>query len=752
MNPKYIPETPPTTNHLSANALVLAISASLLGTSALAASTETDANSHPKEVTLKKITVQDKQNPDASPYANPSAPYKAETLASPKFTKPIAETPKAITVLTKESIDDSGVTSLTDVLRSQPGITLGTGEGGNAFGDRFIIRGFEARNDVFVDGMRDPGVTTRETFGIEQVEIAKGPSSSFAGRGTTGGAINLVTKKPVARSFTTLEAGFGTDSYQRYTLDTNQALTDQLAVRLNALYKDRDIPGRDVSGNDGVSQQRQGALFAVQYAPIEKLTINFDYFYQASDDVSDGGVPWNSVTGKPIGGSHFYGQLNRDFWETSSNLATLTLAYNISDAMHITNQTRHGKTTNDYVLTIPAYNATTGVATAPSQTRNQENFYTGNQTNLVWDVALGGLAHTFVLGVEFSKEDVENLPYNDSNRSPNVGDVNHPNNYAWTGALSPNINRFSKTKLQTRSLYALDTIEFNDDWEVFLGLRHDTFDYDIYSGPTNYENGTQRDDKESFVNGHAGVVYSPWDNGNVYLSYSTSSDPSGSQLDAGTNCAYGGICADAAGNIPKPEKNRIVELGTKWELMDGDMLLTGSIFEIKKEDVISTLGAGTNLEVTQVGELQVRGIEIGLTGNITEKLSAQSGVTWLDTEVTKSDNPIEVGKAFPNVAEKSAYAQLRYQLLDRFAIGGTITYTGEIHGGTPNEPANNNTLDSVMRYDLMAEYAITAALSARLNLLNATDATYYTALYRSGTPFTYIGEARSGMLTLEYKM
>lgn len=730
-------------NNLASNALVLAISASLLsGMTAPTAAADTGSNQ--EEVTLRKVSVQDKSEPDSSPYANPKAPYKAEMLASPKYTKPIAETPKTITVLTKETIDDSGVTSLSDVLRSQPGITLGTGEGGNAFGDRFIIRGFEARNDVFLDGMRDPGVTTRETFNAEQVEIAKGPSSSFAGRGTTGGAINIVSKKPTQRDFTNIEAGFGTDSYQRYTVDTNQALTDQLGVRLNALYKDRDVPGRD-----GVSQQRQGALLAVQYEPIEKLTINADYFYQASDDMPDGGVPWNRVAEKPVGGSHFYGQLNRDFWETSSNLATLTANYDFSDALRLTNQSRHGKTTNKYVLTIPAYNATTGATTAPSQSRNQENIYTGNQTNLVWDVALGGFAHTFVLGAEFSKEDVENQPYIDSDRSPNVGNVNDPNNYKWTGTLSPNPDRFSETNLRTRSIYALDTVELNDDWEVFLGLRHDTFDYKIYSGPTNYEDGVERKYDESFVNGHAGLVYSPWQDGNVYLSYSTSSDPSGAQLDSGTNCAYGGICASASGDIPKPEKNRIVELGTKWELMNSDMLLTAAVFDVKKENVISTNGSGA---VTQVGELQVRGLEVGVTGNITEKLSTQSGITWLDTEVTASDIPAEVGEAFPNVAEKSAYAQLRYQLFDRFAIGGTITYTGEIHGGTPNEPANNNTLDSVVRYDLMAEYAITEALSARFNVLNATDETYYTALYRSGSPFTYIGEARSGTLTFEYKM
>ena len=114
--------------------------------------------------------------------------------ASGKFPEPILNTPKSITVLTKEVLADQNSTTLKPAVLSTAGVTLGTGEGGNAFGDRFFIRGFDARNDVFLDGVRDAGVSVRENFFTEQVEILRGPGSSFAGRGTTGGAINIVTK------------------------------------------------------------------------------------------------------------------------------------------------------------------------------------------------------------------------------------------------------------------------------------------------------------------------------------------------------------------------------------------------------------------------------------------------------------------------------------------------------------------------------------------------------------------------------
>ena len=143
-----------------------------------------------EEVTLETIKVKDRTI-DTNPYAQEGAPYKARVSGDARNTRPLAETPRNISVLTRTQIEDSGFTDLRQILDAQPGITLGTGENGNAFGDRYIIRGQEARSDVFVDGLRDPGMTIRESFATEQVEISKGPSSSFAGRGTAGGAINI---------------------------------------------------------------------------------------------------------------------------------------------------------------------------------------------------------------------------------------------------------------------------------------------------------------------------------------------------------------------------------------------------------------------------------------------------------------------------------------------------------------------------------------------------------------------------------
>src|SRR5690606_2582937 len=155
-----------------------------------------------------------------------------------------------------------------------PGIALGTGESGNAFGDGYLIRGQEARSDVFVDGLRDPGMTTRESFAIEQVEITKGPNSSFAGRGSAGGAVNAITKQATHDySFTRISGGLGTDSHRRLAVDANKAFNETFALRANGLLSSEDVPGRSPS-----ERQRNGLALSGLWALNEDLSVTLDYY------------------------------------------------------------------------------------------------------------------------------------------------------------------------------------------------------------------------------------------------------------------------------------------------------------------------------------------------------------------------------------------------------------------------------------------------------------------------------------------
>ena len=226
---------------------------------------------------------------DRDPYANPEAPYMATRVqASSNFPEPILNTPKSITVLTKDVLEDENATTLKQAILSTAGVTLGTGEGGNAFGDRFFIRGFDARNDIFIDGVRDPGVSVRENFFTEQVEILRGPGSSFAGRGTTGGAINIVTKQATTEgSFYNMDTTFGTDKTKRVVLDVNQVISPTFAVRAGGLFQDAGVAGRDF-----VSDDRGGGFVAAKWTPTDAVKITAGYIHTDLHGLPDFGVPY----------------------------------------------------------------------------------------------------------------------------------------------------------------------------------------------------------------------------------------------------------------------------------------------------------------------------------------------------------------------------------------------------------------------------------------------------------------------------
>ena len=226
---------------------------------------------------------------DRNPYADAAAPYKVDHLqASGKFPEPLVNTPKTVTVLSKEVLEDKNATTLKQAILSTAGVTLGTGEGGNAFGDRFFIRGFDARNDVFIDGVRDSGVSVRENFFTEQVEILRGPGSSFAGRGTTGGAINIVTKQATTeKSFYNMDTTFGTDHTKRVTLDVNQVISPTLAVRAGGLFQDAGVAGRDYIKDD-----RNGGFVTTKWTPVDAVKFTADYIHTDLHGLPDFGVPY----------------------------------------------------------------------------------------------------------------------------------------------------------------------------------------------------------------------------------------------------------------------------------------------------------------------------------------------------------------------------------------------------------------------------------------------------------------------------
>lgn len=730
------------------------------------------------EVEMQPVTVVERVI-DHNPYAEPDAPYKAKYSGDERHQRPLAEVPANISVLTKTQIDDSGYTDLREILDAQPGITLGTGENGNAFGDRYIIRGQEARSDAFVDGLRDPGMSVRESFAVEQVEISKGPNSSFAGRGTAGGAINSVTKQATTDyDFTKISTAVGTDRHTRVTLDANHVFNDNVALRANVLYGYEEVPDRAPT-----DRERKGVALSGLFKLSDKTELIIDYYGLRAEDNPDLGsyLLGTLPNRKPAKHVPVYAQ-EQDFQKSDVDTLTARLKFKIAPDLRITNLTRLGQTENGYVVT-GARGSTTGTnnpggvyATSTLSTHHgwQDVDYFANQTNLFWDTNIAGMKHAFIFGLEFTDHKVLNGVYRITNSGQNciTGGGAVLNAWCATDASGNAVNgldslmnrRIAKGhwdqdwRARTVSASVMDTVDLNEQWTAFAGLRYDRTKISLTT--QNSTTGVQTGDydyTEGMWNGHLGVTWKFRPDANVYFTYATAQDVNGGESDVGTSGGYGGLITyngQVAG--AEPEKTENLELGTKWNLMDGKLMATAALFRIVKSDVME--GADYGIAGTfNTGKNRVLGIEFGLAGNLTSKLSAQAGVTFMKAKVLDSFTATNEGKTLSNFADTTASAQVRYQATQKTGFGTAVKYESKKYAGQPDTAA---AFDALGRYsqpvpaytvwDLFADYRIDKQTKLRLNVGNVFDKDYYLAAYRSGS-FLYQGDARHARLTLNYE-
>jgi catecholate siderophore receptor len=396
--------------------------------------------------------------------------YKVDSAASPKYTQPLRDTPQTITVVPQSIIEDQAATSLRDVLRNSPGITLQAGEGGGGLpGDQnFTMRGFSSRNSLFIDGVRDTGAYTRDSFNLQQVEIIKGPTGSIAGRSAGSGAINQVTKTPHAGDSQDYALGYGSDGYRRLTGDVNVGLSDSTALRLNALYHDARTPNRDV-----VENERWGFAPSLALGLGSPTRLTLAYMYLEEDNVPDYGLPWvrieqttaddpshNGVfpTGAydahpKVDQSRYYGLKHYDFEDIDSRSATARLDHDFSGALSLRNVLRWIKTERDSAITAPR------PPRRQLQRRTMEAENLTNLTDLTVRFELGGQSHALVTGVELARETTRNRNSAQSDNQPAVVDFYAPDpNDAPFGPMPANTGDPSKTRTDTVALNLFDTV------------------------------------------------------------------------------------------------------------------------------------------------------------------------------------------------------------------------------------------------------------------------------------------------------
>jgi catecholate siderophore receptor len=723
---------------------------------------------------------------ETNPYAEPGAPYKARVSADERHQRPLAETPATVSVLTKTQIEDSGYTDLRTILDAQPGITLGTGENGNAFGDRYVIRGQEARSDVFVDGLRDPGMTIRESFATEQVEISKGPNSSFAGRGTSGGAINAVTKQASTEyDFTKVSTGFGTGRHTRLTLDTNQVLDDTAALRANVLYGYEEVPGR---GPTDRSRKGLALSFLKDLSASTQWVLDY-YGLRAKDnpDLGTFNVGISGATRVPFANPPVYAQ-QPDFLSSDVDALTSRLRFTLSPTARVVNLTRLGQSFNAYVAT-GARRSDTVYPTRADATAQTQAFpaitlsthqgwqdvdYIANQTTLFTQLEWAGLKHEVNVGLELTDHQVRNGVYSITNPGVNCytrsssGAVNDA--YCATDASGAAVNGVntlmnrqitkgtwdSDWSIRTVALSAMDTVDLNARWTAFGGLRLDHFDYRLATQNTGTGALADYDYKGTIVNGHLGLTFKLRADAIVYGSYSSASDINGGESDVGTSSGYGGaVVVDGAMAGAKPEKTQNFELGTKWNLHEGKLLASAAVFHIRKSDIMEGNGYATTGTFNSAAS-EVSGIEFGLSGNVTPRLSAQAGLALMKSKVTRSATAANVGARLANFADLSSSATLRYQFTPKLAVGASAKHESERCAGQPDtgapDDASGTCSQPVPAYtvvDAFAQYEIDKRSAVRVNVGNVFDRVYHLAAYRSGS-FMYLGDARNVRVTLQH--
>lgn len=658
--------------------------------------------------------------------------YRTNQSSMSKLTEDLLNTPQTVKTMSRELLEDRGLTSLNDALRTVPGITLGAGEfawQGNAP----TIRGFSARDDMYLDGARDFGSYPRDPFNLESLEILLGPSSVLFGRGSTGGAINQVTKKPTLDVLTDFNVNVGSDNTIRTTADISrpvQLLGNGTAFRFNILSHQGKVTDRD-----GAKAKRFGFAPSLAFGLNSDTQLTFSYMKQVSDDRPDYGIPWLNGNPAPVSRQNFYG-FDSDFLETDADMFTANISHTFNSSISLNALARYAHYERDSRITEALITESVAAGASLTNTSIYRNVFLGSseetlittQATVTWELEIGNIEHVIAGGIDFSRE-TSNPTFSFGIGALGTSLLNPNSQMPFTGSTDPRI--ISDTTGQTSAFYVLDTIKFNDHWQLTAGGRWDQFDtnYDAvrFKGPATPFNSGELDGNESFNQTdkegsyRAALVYKPTLESSVYVATSTSFNPSAqglSLLTTGRGLGLGNQHLD-------PEKNQSLEAGVKINLNEGALSFSGAVFEILKKNarVADPNNPGFN---TLGGEHQVRGISLDMNGMVGPGLFLTAGYTHLDTEVTKAAPGAAVGAALANAPEHSLSLWINYQFNERLDFGMGARHISDL---LAQNTGNGKSVPSYQLLDGMGRYLLSDTVSLKLNATNLTNEYYFDQLH-----------------------
>ena len=642
----------------------------------------------------------------------------AEGMSLTKYSQPVLDTPQTVSVVPQHIMQEQGTTTLRDALRNVAGISLAAGEGGSQ-GDNLTIRGFTARNDIFLDGMRDFGSYYRDPFNQESVAVLQGPSSVMFGRGSTGGVVSQASKMPRPEGFVAGSLNIGTDLTRRLTLDIDEplrALGQNTAFRLNLMGNDADVADRNVT-----TDRRYGVAPTLEFGMGTPTRLTLSYFREWEDDIPDYGIPWFFNRPAPVPRQNYYGFTHGNFLKTGDDVGTLKFEHDFNSSLSLRSQLRYASYPRDAVITEPQINAPNTPTTPLSQivvTRNEiavksvESFL-DEQTDVPVSFHTGSIRHTFVAGIELARETSDPTRFAFQN-VPTTSLLTPDPNQAPPGAFT--ISSQVLTTAYSTAAYALDTVALGRKWELTGGFRWDRFSTDYSQSVAPASAFTRVDEMPSW---RGALVYKAAQNGSVYFDAGTSSDPSAETLSLSA----------ATANLP-PEKNRTFEVGSKWDFFSGRTSLAGSLFRTDQTNAREPDPDNPLLDVL-AGSERSQGAEVQISGRLTDRWHLLSSYAYIPSEVLKSNYyPGSVGYPLANVPRNTFNIWSTYESpWKHLEFGGGANFV-DSRTASSTAPLNPTTglLKQVPGYwvaNAMVRYPIMDRLDLQVNAYNLANNYYY---------------------------
>jgi catecholate siderophore receptor len=677
--------------------------------------------------TLPAITV--KANTDHGTYDTSRSNTATKTSMS------LMDVPQTVSIVPRSVIEEQNATSLQDALRNVPGVGFSLGDGQR---DQITIRGFSSITDQYVDGIRDDSLYYRDLSNVQSVEVLKGPAAVLYGRGSAGGLINRVLKKPDANPQQEVGVSLGTEGERRGEFDIGVNANDAARFRVTGATENSN------SFRDQFQLNRQAVAPSAQFRLDADTTLNLEADYLHDRRTSDQGIP--AYQGRPVNVpiNTYYGSANAantSYNDISVESATASLDHRFNDSLSFHAAVRtydFSLERKNYVTYEPIKTAAHPVVTLDQSTRFRNDHGVDGMFELTQKATLFGMKNEVLYGVELSQQQKFDTIYTTKNVA--TYDLYNPQLVDLPGVkpgTKPSTN--GSTVIGLAGFYAQDLVSLSEHWKVLAGLRFD------------YIEQTRRDYTAAGVNlartdrawsPRVGLIYEPLDWVSLYGTYSQSFSP------LADNLISNGVVANAS--TLAPQKTTSFEIGSKFDL-GGHASATVALFDMKQTN--QQIADPTNPSFSlPIGTQKSRGVEMSFTGEVAPKWSVFGGYTYLHGEVQGSPQASAAGLTLsdqtPGLAPRhSASIWIKRDLPYGFYVAGGSQFQSARY----TSATDLVTLPSFVTFDLGAGYH-GKKVDVTMTLSNLFDRKYYIAAHGSADLYNMPGDPRTFTVTARWHM